>query len=271
MAVMTYEAFVTTVQQGAHISSAEAQRAACATIQTLTERISARESEDIGDRLPDRLRSCVTTADGGAAFQAGEFLRRVAERAELDEAAAERDARAVLSALFRAVGPEEFYDLRAELPDDFDPLLDEAMRDASTLVTGETEARPGMSTEQFVERVADRADVDPERARHAVNTVLGVLAMRITLGQLEDLAARLPPELRAALERGRAESGRLRPLSAVEFLREVARRDDVSMDEAADRVRSVLTTLRESVGEQEFEHTAHQLPDEYAPLLRYQG
>lgn len=268
---MTYDAFIATVERGAHIPSDEAQRAACATLQTLSERISQGETADIRDRLPEQLRSCLRAADAPASFPADDFLRRVAERTGLDQPSAERDARAVFSALFRSLGPEEFQDLRTELPDDFDPLLDAALRDTSTLVTGETEAQPGLDSGQFLQRVADRLDVDRERARQATDAVLEVLAVRISQGEVEDLARRLPRELRVPLERGVAQNGPALRMSPTEFLREVARREGVSADEAADATRSVVTTLREAAGEQEFDDAIAQLPDEYAPLLRYQG
>jgi uncharacterized protein (DUF2267 family) len=272
MAVLTYEAFIATVRRAAHIPSEEAERAACATLQTLSERISAGETEDVAGRLPEQLRSCLSAGEAQDPFHADEFLRRVAERAGLDEPAAQRDARAVFSTLFRAVGPEEFHDLRSELPDDFDPLLDEALRDASTLATAETEAKPGVSADEFVGRVADRLDIDRERARGAVEAVLEVLAIRISGGEVRDLAARLPPELRPALQRGLSESAlHATALSLDDFLRAIAHRERVSVEDAAAHVRAVLTTLREAVGEQEFDDMASQLPDEYAPLLRYQG
>jgi uncharacterized protein (DUF2267 family) len=273
MAVMTYEGFISTVQEVAHIPTDEAERSACATLQTLSERVSAGETEDIAERLPDRLRSCLSTGDGPAAtFHADEFVRRVAERADVDEPAAHRDARAVFSALFHSVGPEEFYDLRSELPSDFDPLLDEATTTASTLTPAESEAKPGVSFGAFIQRVADRLDVDRQAAQRAAETVLEVLGIRISGGQVEDLAGRLPAELRAPLERGVAESGRAATAMSVDdFLRQIARRRDVSIDEAGDDVRAVMTTLREAVGEKEFRDTLRQLPDEYAALLRYQG
>jgi uncharacterized protein (DUF2267 family) len=272
MPVLTYEGFIATVQRAAQIPGEEAERAACATLRTLSERLSAGETEDVAGRLPDQLRSCLSGGGERTAFHAAEFLRRVAERAGVDEPAARRDARAVFSTLFRAVGPEEFADVRAELPDDFDPLLDDALRDASTLTTAETEARAGISADQFLERVADRLDVDRERARRASDAVLEVLAIRLSGGHVSELGARLPPELRPALQRGLSDSGlQATALSLDDFLRAIARREDTSMDAAAGDVRAVLTTLREAVGEREFEDTASQLPGEYAPLLQYQG
>jgi uncharacterized protein (DUF2267 family) len=49
----------------------------------------------------------------------GEFLRRMAHRANVGEQA-ERAVRGVFAALFSAVGPDEFDDMRAQLPEDFD-------------------------------------------------------------------------------------------------------------------------------------------------------
>jgi uncharacterized protein (DUF2267 family) len=272
MAVMTYDGFISTVQDDAHIQREEAERVSCATLQALSERISGGEAVDIAERLPEELRSCVSPGGSPEPFAADEFLRRVAERAHVERPVAERDATAVLSALFRSVGPDEFHDLRSELPKDFDPILDEAVRHASTLVPGETEAQPGMSADEFLGRVADRGDVDPMGAERATEAVLEALAIRISAGQAEDLAARLPAPQRAALERGITESGAAaRALSLEDFLREIARREDVPMEQAAERARAVLTTLREAVGEQEWRDTTDQLPDEYRPLLRYQG
>jgi uncharacterized protein (DUF2267 family) len=272
MAVMSYERFITTVQRDAEIPGDEAQRAACATLQTLGERISSGEARDIAERLPEELGSCLSPAGHRDTFDINEFLHRVAARAEIDEPAAQRDARAVFGALFRTVGPEEFHDMRSELPKDFDPLLAEALRESSTLAPGESEPTPGISLDEFIGRVADRADTPRDAAQRAAEAVLEVLGIRITGGEAEDLAARLPSELGVALMRGVTAAGsEAKKLSADEFLKEIARREDVSADEAADHVRAVLTTLREAVGEKEFQDTVAQLPDDYRPLLRFQG
>jgi hypothetical protein len=62
-----YASFITTVREIGHIPEDEAERAACATLQTLAERISAGEAGDLAERLPAELRSCVPEglADGG--------------------------------------------------------------------------------------------------------------------------------------------------------------------------------------------------------------
>jgi uncharacterized protein (DUF2267 family) len=267
---MHYQGFIATVREVAHIPDDEAERVACATLQTLAERISVGETEDLAERLPDELGSCLLAADDRDRFHVDEFIRRISERAGLDPPAAERDARAVLGALWLAVGPDEFADMRSELPQDFEPLLDDALRAAPAL-PGVSDPPPpeAMRYEDVVERVADRAGLDREGARRATDAVLEELAIRITGGQVDDLERVLAPELRPPLERGRARSGgAAQPLTLDTFLAEIARREGVDRGRAAEHARAVLTTLREAVGEQEWRDTTAQLPRAYRMLWR---
>jgi uncharacterized protein (DUF2267 family) len=270
MASMGYQDFIATVQEVAHIPDDEAERASCATLQTLAERISTGETEDLAERLPDELRSCLLTADERDRFHVDEFIRRISERAGLQPPAAERDARAVLGALWLAVGPDEFADMRSELPKDFEPLLDDALRDVPPPpVLSQPAPADAMSYEDFVDRVAERAGIDRERAQRATDAVLEELAIRITGGQVEDLERLLAPELRPALERGRGRSGgAAKPLTLDTFLAEIARREGVDRGQATTQARAVLMTLREAVGEKEWHDTTAQLPDEYRLLWR---
>jgi uncharacterized protein (DUF2267 family) len=258
-----YQGFISTVQEGAHIPPDEAERAACATLQTLAERISPGEAEDIAERLPGELQSCLEPGPAES-FHVDEFLRRIGERVGVDRTGAERDAKAVFAALSAAVGPDEIADIRSELPKDFDPLIDEALVRAPH---PPIPAEPALSYDEFLERVAERANLDRGRAQRATDAVLEVLATRVTGGQVEDLEWRLPVELHAALERGRAEIGRPRPLSVEAFVADVAKREDVDKGQAAEHARAVFATLREAVGEQEWHDTAEQLPGEYRMLL----
>ncbi|MEA2250917.1 MAG: hypothetical protein QOG70_1159 [Solirubrobacteraceae bacterium] len=267
---MDYQGFIAMVREGAHISDDEAERAACATLQTLAHRISLGEVQDIAERLPQELRPCLEPDGGPERFHLDEFLRRVGDRVGVDGAGAERDARAVFTALWRAVGPNEFADMRAELPKDFDPLLDEALREEPAEPEARPPSEPLLSYGELVGRVADGAGIERQRAQRALDAVLEVLASRITGGQVDDLEAALPVELRPALERGRARSGgRARGLSVDDFLREVARLADVSRGEAAEHARAVFAALRGAVGENEFADTKAQLPGEYRILFRH--
>jgi uncharacterized protein (DUF2267 family) len=266
---MEYDAFISTVKQEAAIDDEEAARAACATLTTLAERISVGEADDLGERLPRELRSCLAPANDHGTFHVDEFLRRIAERVGVDEPQAERDARAVFAALWVAAGPDEFADMRSELPKDFDPLLDAALREAPPPEVPEPPSQPALSFDEFLEHVSARAGLDRERALRAIEAVLEVLAIRITGGQVDDLELRLPAELRPPLERGRAISnGAARPMSLQAFLSEIANREGVDRGLAAEHARAVLRTLREAIGEKEWHDTVAQLPDEYRTLWR---
>lgn len=264
---MDYSGFITTVRDEAHISADEAEKAACATLKTLSERISAGEAEDIAERLPPRLQSCLDPDGPPERFHVDEFLRRIAERVGIDEQQARRDVKAVFTALWRSVGPEEVADVRSELPKDFDALLDEVEADAPPPPVS---ARPALSYDEFLERVKNRAHVNQDKARTAVDAVLEALATRISAGQIEDLEQYLPEALHPALERGRAKTAnaRPRPLSVEAFLGDVAERAGVDKGAAAIYARAVFATLREAVPRKEFEDSTAQLPGEYNSLLK---
>ena len=264
--VVDYEHFIATVQHEAGIPEKQAERAVAATLATLAERISGGEAEDIAKQLPTELRRLLADGSNAQAFDLEEFVRRVADREGVTLDSAEQHARAVFSALGRAVTHDEIADMASELPKDFEPLVTAA------------ESRPApadppppgvvMRFEHFIERVARRAGLARDEAVRATQAVLEALGERISAGQVDDLAARLPVELEQPLKRGKARSkGAARPLSLDEFVRAIADREGATADEAQEHARAVLATLREAVGEKEFADTVAQLPKEYAPVL----
>jgi len=266
---MDYESFIATVEGTAHVPAEEARAAACATLTVLSERITAGEAEDIAVRLPPELRECIDPAGRPERFHVDEFVRRVAERVGADEDAAEREARGVFAALWAAVGPDEFADMRAQLPKDFSPLLDEAVAIAPPSSDTTRPQPPSVSYDELVQRVMDRSGLNRERARRAIHAVLEALAIRVTAGQVEDLEQLLPAEVRPALERGRARgSGAAVPMSLDAFLDTIAELEGTSKAEAAEHARAVLRVLREAAGEKEWQDTTAQLPDEYRTLWR---
>ena len=263
---MNYQAFIETVREAAHVDDDEAGRAACATLTTLSERITAGETEDMAERLPPELGSCLKPTPRPEPFHVDTFVERLAMRAHVDRPSAERDAKAVFAALWAALGPDEFHDIRSQLPRDFHALLDEAI--AIAPAPEEPGQRP---VEHFHRAVARRSrTLDVSSAARAVDAVLEILAVRISRGQAEDLAAQLPPQLRTAIGRGLArKSGEHAvPMPLDQFLDAVAALEGIDRDTARDHARAVLLAVRETVPEKEWKDTWDQLPDEYRRLLR---
>jgi uncharacterized protein (DUF2267 family) len=264
-----YESFISMVQEKVPLPRQETERVACATLGTLERRLSEGEAEDLARLLPAELRSCMTPEREREKFHLDGFLRRVAEATGMERVAAETAALAVLAALRRTVGRKEFGDMRSELPKDLQTFLDRAIAEAPPWTEDEPPSAGMFSYEEFIDRVAAQAGIDPGRARLAAETVLEQLGVKITAGQADDLEPFLPYELRPALMRGIVEGGpgavRL-PLD--EFIDRVAERNGVSRDEAISHTRAVFSVLREAVGRKEFDDTLAQLGDDYRMLLK---
>lgn len=192
---MDYERFITTVERAAGIGRERARRATEATLETLAERISKGEARDLAMQLPPEIAPWIATDSDGDRFDVDEFLRRVAEREGVDLDVAEDHAKAVLTALGAAAGPEELADLLSELPREFSPLLP---RGPYVEV---------IEADRFVRRVADRALLEEDGAWRATEAVLETLAERIAGGEVDDLIALLPVHLHPPLRRGRDRSG----------------------------------------------------------------
>jgi uncharacterized protein (DUF2267 family) len=248
---------VALVSEGAGLDAESAERATRATLQTLAERITRGEADDLAAVLPPELAAWLHKPGPAAeAFDEDEFLRRVAERAQLDMAGAERAVRAVFTALSHAVPARELDDVAAQLPRSYARLLP---RGATAGDLGDDE---------FISRVGELTGLESSAARRATEAVLETLAERISGGEVEDLIARLPRELHPPLRVGSGlSSGVARKMSLDEFVQRVAEREGVSAAEARDHTRAVLTVLREAAGDDEFFDVTSQLPDEYAPVL----
>ncbi|MCW2983453.1 MAG: hypothetical protein JWR63_1023 [Conexibacter sp.] len=257
-----YAGFLATVEREAHVPRDEAEGAVSATLETLGERISGGEARDLAERLPAQLAELVVrhADDGPQPLSAREFLKRVQIRELVPIDAAEAHVRAVFAALRRTVGPDEIADLASELPRDLERLLFDDPPPPDEL--GEDEDF------DFVDRVARRTALDAEGARRATETVLEMLAFRLSAGEAEDLAAHLPEDLRAAVRRGTAEkrSPEADWLPLKQFLIAIAEREGVPRSAARLHARAVLETLAEAVGD-EIDDVAAQLPAEYRSLF----
>jgi uncharacterized protein (DUF2267 family) len=255
---MRVATFLDIVAETAGISLEEAERAARATLSTLAERITRGEADDIAGFLPRELRGELTAAPEPAEpFGLDEFVRRVAEREGVDPATASGHAQAVFTALGQAVAPGELRDMAAQLPRDFEPLLQAA----------QIGRRQVMSQDPLVVRVAELTSLPRPLARRAVEAVLETLAVRISEGEVGDLMTRLPADLVPAFERGLAESRRPQRMSVEEFLDRVAAGEGVDRGQAERHARAVFAALREFVGQKEIHDVESELSAEYAPLL----
>jgi uncharacterized protein (DUF2267 family) len=124
---MDYQDFLKTVQQVAGNPGGQPLgHVACFTLQTLARRISKGEAEDLAPRLPEELRSCIEYAGPPEKLDLDDFLQRLQQHLGVDRRVAEKVAKGTFAALWRA-GTKEYTDMRAELPEDFQPLLDEAI------------------------------------------------------------------------------------------------------------------------------------------------
>jgi uncharacterized protein (DUF2267 family) len=250
-----YERFIGFVQEASGLGRAEAERAMRAVLQTLAERLSAGEARDLALQLPPEVAPFLGTDSGAEPFDADEFIRRVARREDVDQKEAARHARAVLLALSRSVSEEEFDDMLAELPKSFAALLPRGDRVQS------------MPAEDFVRRVAERADLDIDAARRATDAVLETLGERISGGEIRDLLDVLPVELHDPLRRGdELSNGAARPMSLTGFVRRVAEREGVIPAQAQEHARAVFATLREALPRTEWLDVNAQLPEEYAAI-----
>ncbi|MCW2804494.1 MAG: hypothetical protein QOF52_2785 [Propionibacteriaceae bacterium] len=95
-----------------------------ATLQTLAERISGGEALDLAAQLPEELKAALTSAPETAErFGVNEFVRRVAERAGVDEDTARKGVAAVMTTIRQAVTSGEFDDITSQLPQEFNTLV----------------------------------------------------------------------------------------------------------------------------------------------------
>jgi uncharacterized protein (DUF2267 family) len=123
---MTYDEFIDAVAEHGDLSREEAEEVTHATLQTLAERITGGEADDVASQLPKRLQDPLrNTNEQAETFGLEEFKRRVSERgAEVDDTA---DAiRAVMTTLREALTGGEFDDLMDQLPDEFWGIVEPA-------------------------------------------------------------------------------------------------------------------------------------------------
>ncbi|SCL29938.1 Uncharacterized conserved protein, DUF2267 family [Micromonospora rhizosphaerae] len=120
---MEYQDFINAVATRAKVSTDQAAALTRATLETLADRISAGQAEDLAYQLPEGLDDCLRQAirreQPNSLLGLEDFVQRVAERPGVDRALAAAGVRAALTTLREAVSRDEFEDTVAQLPKEF--------------------------------------------------------------------------------------------------------------------------------------------------------
>jgi uncharacterized protein (DUF2267 family) len=124
---MEYAAFIKQVQQRVGFDAPEeAERAIQATLETLGERLSPRETRQLAAELPKELRASLLQRPAQQLFNLEEFFNRVSAREGVRWHQAATHARAVIAVVGEAVSSGELADVKTELAPDYNALFEEA-------------------------------------------------------------------------------------------------------------------------------------------------
>jgi len=123
-----------------------------------------------------------------------------------------------------------------------------------------------MTGSTFIDKVAKQAGVSEDLAARLTEATLRTFAERITAGEAEDLAARMPDGLGSYLRGGGEKPANY---SYDDFMRLIAERT-VDRETAERAACGVLQAMHDVVGDQEFEDAMSQLP-KYLQQLAQSG
>lgn len=118
-----YAGFIESVGWRAGVTPDQARQLSEAGLVTLAERINRGEARAVRMQVPKPLQATMDGTGGAERFDAQEFVRRVARRAGVDEAAAHRGAIAVIGALREVVDESTMAYVRAQLSEDYSSIL----------------------------------------------------------------------------------------------------------------------------------------------------
>ncbi len=124
---MKHDEFIGQVQHRARLASrGDAEIATRATLETLAERLSGGEADDLASQLPRGIAEYLRTefAGEGMRFSVEEFFERVSQREGVDLPRSIYHAQAVIAVLYEAVSPGEMDDVRAQLPSEYARLFE---------------------------------------------------------------------------------------------------------------------------------------------------
>ncbi|GAB3329818.1 DUF2267 domain-containing protein [Micromonospora halotolerans] len=121
-----------------------------------------------------------------------DFINAVATRAKVSTDQAATVTRATLQALADRISAGQAEDLAYQLPGGLDDCLRKPLR--------QDQVKASLGFDDFVQRVADRQDVDRALADAGVGPVLTTLREAVTRDEFENALAQLPKEFRQAIE-----------------------------------------------------------------------
>lgn len=125
---MQHDEFIGHVQHRARLGSrGEAENATRATLQTLAERLAGGAAENLASELPPHIAGYLLghpDTEVAEEMTLHEFFQRVSEREGVDLPKSIHHARAVIDVLQEAVSPGQMQNIRAQLPDEWDPLFE---------------------------------------------------------------------------------------------------------------------------------------------------
>lgn len=123
---MKYHDFLGQVQHRAEMATTEeAVSATRATLQTLAERVTRGQASHVAAQLPEELAVYLSDAKPKPErFSLDEFFERVAAREGADMPQSTYHARVVVEVLGEALNPDEWEELRGQLPDEYNPLFE---------------------------------------------------------------------------------------------------------------------------------------------------
>ncbi|GHE79357.1 hypothetical protein GCM10014715_38180 [Streptomyces spiralis] len=123
-----------------------------------------------------------------------------------------------------------------------------------------------MKCDEFLARVRERGEFySQDEAQKITEDVLGVLATRISPGEVDDLASQLPMPLGQLLTEAKRE--RAESFGVEEFYHQVAERTGARPRTAQWDASAVLTTVADAISGGELNHVISELPSGYAALF----
>jgi uncharacterized protein (DUF2267 family) len=181
-----------------------------------------------------------------------EILAIVEQHADIGRQRAERAAQATLQTLAERISQGEARDVAAELPPELAPWL------------GTDAGAEGFDVDEFIHRVAQREEVDPETAERHARAVFLALRRALTEQEWANVKAELPADFATLLPEGPRQG----IVSAETFWRRVADRAGIEVDAAVRATQAVLETVAERIAAGEVDDLIARLPSQLHPPLR---